>query len=229
HVIAPSANAAGHLARALPGIAVEALPHPEDTQGVATAPRRGTDDEIILLGAIGPHKGSQKLLEIAQRARLTHPNLHFRVIGYTNIDKQLKAIGNVTITGKFKPEDLPSLLTQVRGRLALFLSMWPETYSYTLSETVKHGFVPLLPDIGAPADRVRQAQYGVTFPFPADAQSVLDTIDAIASGRIPAYAKDASPSRFFTPPESLNRTAEIMAVASGDERKPAPARRRKRG
>ncbi|OYV32067.1 MAG: hypothetical protein B7Z81_13360, partial [Acidocella sp. 20-61-6] len=154
HVVAPSANAADHLARALPTIRAEALPHPEDAQNVPPAPREGSDDEIILLGAIGPHKGSQKLLEIAQRARLTHPNLHFRVIGYTDIDKQLKAIGNVTVTGKFKPEDLPRLLTQASGRLALFLSMWPETYSYTLSEVVKHGFVPLLPDIGAPADRV---------------------------------------------------------------------------
>ena len=228
HVISPSANAAAYLARALPGLDIEVIPHPEDETGVPAGPRPGSDDEIILLGAIGPHKGSRKLLEIAQRARLTHPHLHFRVIGYTDIDKQLKAVGNVTITGKFAPADLPDLLTQARGRLALFLSMWPETYSYTLSEAVKHGFIPLLPDIGAPADRVRQAQYGVTFPFPAEAQAVLEMVDSIAAGRTAAYAEGASPRRFFATEEALNRTSEVMALESGRERKRG-AGRRKRG
>lgn len=227
HVITPSANAAAYLARALPGLDIEVIPHPEDETGIPDGPRPGTYDEIILLGAIGPHKGSRKLLELAQRARLTHPHLHFRVIGYTDIDKQLKAAGNVTVTGKFAPAGLPDLLTQARGRLALFLSMWPETYSYTLSEAVKYGFIPLLPDIGAPADRVRQAQYGVTFPFPADAQAVLEIIDSIAAGRIAAYAAGATPRRFFATEETLSRTAEVMALAGGNAKKRDVGRRKR--
>ena len=227
HVIAPSANAAGYLGRAFPGLDIEVIPHPEGKDDIVAGPREGTDDEIIMLGAIGPHKGSHKLLEIAQRARLTHPNLHFRVIGYTDIDKQLKAIGNVTITGKFKPDELHKLLAQARGRFALFLSMWPETYSYTLSEAVKHGFIPLLPDIGAPADRVRQAEYGVTFPFPAEAQAVLDVIDGIAAGRVSPYAEGASPSRFFVADEALQRVAEVMTVAGRGEGRRVAGRRKR--
>ena len=225
HVITPSANAAAYLGRAFPGVTFEVLPHPESQEGVPAQPRPGTDDEIILLGAIGPHKGSGKLLEIAQRARLTHPNLHFRIIGYTNIDKQLKAIGNVTITGKYEPADLPSLLAESRGRLVLFLSSWPETYSYTLSEAVKHGFIPLLPNIGAPAERVREAQYGVVFPFPTDAQTVLDTIDGIATGRVAPFTKGATPSRFFPTAASLQRAAEILAAPQAAPL-PAPAAKR---
>ncbi len=225
HVVTPSANAAGYLERAFPGITFETLPHPESQEDVAAHARPGTNDELVLLGAIGPHKGSGKLLDIAQRARLTHPHLHFRIIGYTNIDKQLKAIGNVTITGKYKPADLPRLLAESRGRLALFLSSWPETYSYTLSEAVKHGFIPLLPNIGAPAERVRDAQYGVVFPFPADAQTVLDTLDGIATGRIPAFTEGATPSRFFPTAASLQRAAAILA-APAETTLPAPAAKR---
>ena len=224
HVVAPSANAAGYLAKMFPRLNITVAPHPETTQDVAAAPRQGSDDEIVMLGAIGPHKGSQKLLEIAQRARLTHPHLHFRVIGYTNIDQALKAVGNVTITGKYKPEELPALLAETKGRLALFLPAWPETYSYTLSELVKHGFIPLAPDIGAPADRIRQTGFGVVFPFPADAEAVLKLISEIATGQVQTVAEDAQPISFF-PGEAdlalLTKTVLGRAPAGPETEKPA--------
>ena len=209
HVVAPSANAAGYLSRIFPDAGWEVLPHPELDKGVAPKARAGSDDEIVMLGAIGPHKGSHTLLDIARSARLTHPHLHFRIIGYTNIDKQLKAVGNVTVTGKYKPEDLEGLLAEAKGRLALFLPGWPETYSYTLSELVKHGFIPLVPDIGAPADRVREAKFGVVFPFPATPEAVLQTIDDIASGELMPVAKGARPRHFFSTPKTLTRLSEV--------------------
>ena len=213
HVLAPSDDAARHLSRIFADIAVDVLPHPESGADAPNGPRTGTDDEIVLLGAIGPHKGSHLLLEIARRARLTHPNLHFRVIGYTDIDTTLRAVGNVAITGKYAPEDLPELLAQTRGRLALFLPNWPETYSYTLSELVLHGFIPLVPDIGAPAERVRAARYGVVFPFPASAETVLATIDEIASGKRPAFTRGGAPKRFFSKPEEFTRLCALLAPA----------------
>ncbi|MDE1895819.1 MAG: glycosyltransferase [Rhodospirillales bacterium] len=218
HVIAPSANAAGYLASMVPGLNLKVAPHPESAQGAAGAARQGSDDEIVMLGAIGPHKGSNKLLEIAQRARLTHPHLHFRVIGYTNMDRALKAVGNVTITGKYTPEELPALLAETKGRLALFLPAWPETYSYTLSELVKHGFIPLAPDIGAPADRIRRTGFGVVFPFPADAEGVLKLIDEIAAGRVQAVAEGALPAAFFPQKADL---ADLTRIMLGGE-PPAP-------
>jgi GT2 family glycosyltransferase len=209
HTVTPSANAAGYLSRVFPQSKWEALPHPEPDKGAAPKAREGNDNEIVMLGAIGPHKGSHTLLDIARRARLTHPHLSFRIIGYTNIDKALKAVGNVTITGKYKPEELPELLAETTGRLGLFLPGWPETYSYTLSELVKHGFIPLVPDIGAPADRVREAKFGVVFPFPATPEAVLGTIDDIASGRVKPVAKGAAPSRFFSSPKALARLQTV--------------------
>ena len=214
HVLTPSANAAGYLSRIFPEVDIEAVAHPEPGADVAMAARKGSDDEIVLLGAIGAHKGSQKLLEIAQRARLTHPHLHFRVFGYTDIDKALKAVGNVSITGKYKPEELPRLLAGTKGRLALFLSTWPETYSYTLSEAAKHGFIPLVPDIGALADRVRAAEYGVVFPFPAGAEAVLNLIDQIASGAVQPVSPGATPARLFPGEHVFTRLAEILGVSA---------------
>ncbi|MDE1883790.1 MAG: glycosyltransferase, partial [Rhodospirillales bacterium] len=223
HVLTPSANAAGYLAKIFPNLTITVARHPESVQDVAIGARPGSDDEIVMLGAIGPHKGSNKLLEIAQRARLTHPHLSFRVIGYTNIDKALKAIGNVTITGKYTPEELPRLLAETRGRLALFLPAWPETYSYTLSELVQHGFIPLAPDLGAPVDRIRAAGFGVVFPFPADAEGVLNLIDEIAAGRLNPVAEGARPGAFFPDAPDLAHLASMMlGEADKPGKKPKP-------
>jgi GT2 family glycosyltransferase len=217
HVVAPSANTARYFSRAFPAITVESVRHPESLAGVAPAAREGSYEEIVLLGAIGPHKGSDKLLDVARRARITHPHLHFRIIGYTNIDKALKAVGNVTITGKYKPDELETHLAETAGRLALFLANWPETYSYTLSELGKHGFIPLVPEIGAPAERVRNTGYGVVFPFPFDAETVLRTIDDVAAGRIAPLAEGAIPAALFPGPEALARLLEVMKIATPEE------------
>jgi GT2 family glycosyltransferase/glycosyltransferase involved in cell wall biosynthesis len=210
HLVAPSGNAAAYLRRGFPDIAIETLPHPE-MHDTAIAPRAGSDTDIILLGAIGPHKGSEKLLELARRARLTQPALHFTVIGYTNLDAKLLAIGNVTVTGPYYPENATALLAAQRGRLALFLPAWPETYSYTLSEVVRSGYIPLVPDIGAPAERVRAAGYGVVFPFPADPAGLLELLGEIAAGRQPLLRADADAGRFFATPAVVDRHVDLLA------------------
>ena len=106
----------------------------------------------------------------------------------------------------------------------MFLPAWPETYSYTLSELVKHGFIPLAPDIGAPADRIRSVKFGVVFPFPADAERLLALIDDIATGRVEPVAKGAAPANFFSRREDLDKLSRIIlgtgsAASAGSKKK----------
>jgi GT2 family glycosyltransferase len=213
HVVAPSANAVRYLKKTYARLPVEVIPHPESARAFPAAACEGSNDEILLLGAIGPHKGSQKLLEIARLARLRQPELKFRIVGYTDIDKELLAVGNVAITGTYVQADLPRLLAESHGRLALFLHLWPETYSYTLSEAVSHGFIPLVPDIGAPAERVRESGFGLVFAFPIKAEEVLALIRDVASGRTAPFAPDASPLAYRRSPEDLARLRSVFSVA----------------
>jgi len=199
-VVAPSASTAGYYKRAFPAVGINVEPHPEPGVNFPSAVRDGSNDEVILLGALGPHKGSRKLLEIAQRAKLVRPSLRFRVVGYTDIDDKLKALGNVLITGPYKPAELARNLRAARGHFALFLSVWPETYSYTLSEVVAQGFIPFVPNIGAPADRVRESGFGVIFSFPVDPVEVVRVLDDFSAGRIGLHRKDASPADFNARP-----------------------------
>ncbi len=165
HVIAPSEDMARRLAGLVPGVRPVAVPHPQTGMVFPIGVRRGTATDICLLGAIGPHKGSATLLALARHARLNQPAFRFHVIGHTDIDDALLATGNVTISGAYQPDDLPGLIEATGARIALFLHMWPETFSYTLTEAVGLGLIPVVPDIGAPADRVREAGFGVVCGF----------------------------------------------------------------
>lgn len=225
HVVAPSASAAAHLRRVWPDLLVTVAPHPEPARA-SPAPQRiaptvqDPGREVVLLGAIGPHKGSAKLLEIARHARLSHPDMRFRVVGHTNIDAELRAVGNVVITGAYEAWELPSLLAQAEGRIALFLHNWPETYCYTLSEVVAHGLLPLVPDLGAPAERVRQAGWGAVFGFPIEASEVLRVIAAHL-----AKAGAGPMPTFFTTPDAAAAHRRVLGLEERAADPPARTRR----
>lgn len=205
-VIAPSASAAMYLTRVFPALRPIIEPHPEPPASYHVSRRRGDLHNIVLLGAIGPHKGSNTLRAVAQRARMVAPTLRFHVIGYTAIDQELAAIGNVSVSGAYKPYQLADLVSEADAAIALFLHGWPETFSYTLSEAVQLGLVPLVPAIGAPAERVRAAGFGHVFGFPIDPAEVVDLLASIASGSAALVAEGAEPAAFArsTPPPTAS-------------------------
>ena len=178
NVVTPSVSAAAYLTTAFPELRVDAIPHPSSPAFAPPAPRSG-DDRIVLFGALGLHKGSRILFEVARLALLRYPALRFTIVGYTDIDAELLKLENVSVTGAYAPKDLPYIVSGISGRIALFLSTWPETFSYTLSEAVALGFFPVVPDIGAPAERVRASGFGAVFPFPIVAEQVVKLLDTL--------------------------------------------------
>jgi hypothetical protein len=140
---------------------------------------------------------------------MTRPSLVFRVIGYTSLDEELLKLGNVIISGRYTPETFPQLIADARGNLALFLHEWPETWSYTLSEALRFGFLPLVPDIGAPAARVRAMQFGIVYPFPSDAAQILQLIGDILAGRIAPSTENPAPRDFLSGAQAV---AQIRAA-----------------
>jgi hypothetical protein len=128
------------------------------------------------------------------------------VIGHTDIDTELRGVGNVLITGSYEAWEQPDLLAQAEGGVALFLHNWPETYAYTLSEAVAHGLFPLVPDLGAPAERVRRAGFGAVFGFPIDAGEVLRAIEQAMAREMPDRAGPAA----FARPQAAAAHAALM-------------------
>jgi GT2 family glycosyltransferase len=163
-VIPPSQDTANYFAKAFNGLNLQAIEHPDDL--VFTDVTQRDDSGIInvaLLGAISVDKGSERLYELAKYAELNHPNLFFHVIGFTNMDDKLLELSNVAITGKYTKDTIKELISESKAEIALFLHKWPETFSFTLSEALSLGLVPIVPAIGAPVERLNKINLKTVF------------------------------------------------------------------
>lgn len=73
---------------------------------------------IAVIGAIGPHKGYNKLLALAQLAEINAPHLQIYIVGYTMDDQPFEALSNVHITGRYEPANLQKLLENLDCHLS---------------------------------------------------------------------------------------------------------------
>jgi len=145
---------------ALPNAQVK--PHPEESFTI-TAPIHTEHKKfaVAIIGAIGDHKGYQLLLNCAKNALKEDLPLHFVVVGYTRDNLPLAKLDNVTITGEYKDAtELTAFLHKHPCQLAAFLSVWPETFCYTLTEALRHNLYPVSLNYGAVAERLKALNYG---------------------------------------------------------------------
>lgn len=178
-VIAPCQDAATRISRALPLMNVVVKPHepPLKTRPLfRPLPKPGKELRIAVIGAIGPEKGYSRLLALAQLAEVEAPHLQFFIVGHTMDDTPFASLSTTRISGRYNQEELQPLLKELDCHLALFLSPWPETYSYTLSEALSAGLTPVAPCLGALGERIRAFGGGRLFSANATSAEILGVL-----------------------------------------------------
>ncbi|MDD5065183.1 MAG: glycosyltransferase [Phycisphaerae bacterium] len=171
-VIAPSADTQVRMKKYYPNANIVFKPHPERFHFELRSSSSETVN-VIILGAISQIKGFQLLKECAEYAYIEKLNIHFHVIGFTMDDTVLLKYPNITISGHYHQDDLDTIISATEGNVALFLSGWPETYSYTLSEAWANGLYPIALDIGAFDKRMAEMEVGETISYPATPKTIL--------------------------------------------------------
>ena len=168
-VTAPSGFIGELAQRHVPGLGVEIIPNGGAMNAqVEVAPRpefleRRPEHVVAVLGAIGPHKGSE-LLE-AIEPHLAGSGIAIVVIGYT--DRQLTAAWRhdaLFVHGAFRDEEAGAWLRAYGAELALFANAVPESFSYALSDAWSAGLPVLVPPEGALAERVKRHGGGWLLP-----------------------------------------------------------------
>jgi GT2 family glycosyltransferase/glycosyltransferase involved in cell wall biosynthesis len=165
-VFAPSADTAARYRRRFPMIEVTERSHPQGYRFKGPPPVRYGGDGILrvaIIGAIGPHKGSTLLLECARHAESFQLPIRFVVFGITDIDA-LRSHPYVTIKGAYRDNELAGMLVEHRCHVAFFPSLWPETWSYTLSEALDAKLYPVAFELGAMAERIKSIGWGTCLP-----------------------------------------------------------------
>jgi glycosyltransferase involved in cell wall biosynthesis len=164
-VFAPDADVLTRMQRYVPEASLTLRPHWDATPVTPlTTPRRaGEPLRVLTLGAIAPHKGSRLLYECAADAKARGLPLEFTLIGFSDIDYKLKRV--MQVTGKYEAAKLPQMIRDGGYQVAFFPALWPETFNYTLSETLHFGLYPVSLDIGAIARRIRALGYGAVLDY----------------------------------------------------------------
>lgn len=172
-VFAPSLDTKERYQAHFPSINYSVFYHPEPPASILFKPSLPTKKlSIAVLGAIGTHKGYDLLLACVKSALKENLPLEFVIIGYTCNDKALEEYDNVVVTSQYQPEKLPMLINQYECKLAVFFNIWPETYSFTLSEAIYNGLYPVVFDLGAPAERLRALKFGRIISFTREEKKI---------------------------------------------------------
>ena len=213
----------------VPGLAVDVVPNGSavsDTVSDTARPRaefaRVKPGRVVaLLGALGPHKGSDLVEEVA--ALLEGSDIALVVIGY--LDRQLhpgwRVPGRLFVHGAFAEGDAAALLRGYGASLVLMPNTVPESFSYALSDAWAAGVPVLAAPSGALAERIAAHGGGWLLPESFDAGAVAREVRALAGGeREPERARVQStlarpdPAR-IPPLDAMTRSLDALYARFG--------------
>jgi GT2 family glycosyltransferase len=150
-----------------PGVHASVVSHPEaPIEPFAIAPPH-TPLRVGILGAIGFHKGSREIRELAETIELRDLPIELFIAGYTDDDKLFEDRSSVIITGPYEKRTTTVLLQSLKLDFMLIPSIWPETYSFTVSEAWRSALPVMTIFEGGHSDRVMAAQGFGYFPLRA--------------------------------------------------------------
>lgn len=118
---------------------------------------------VAFLGNFTIEKGKSHFLQLVDHFK-EDKRVRFFIIG--NLENYFDANGikNLTVIGGYNRENLPEILRNEAIDIIVLLSVWPETFSFTLSEAINN-FIPVIStDLGALRERVSRYMVGYLVP-----------------------------------------------------------------
>lgn len=82
------------------------------------------------------------------------------ILGNTPLSKENRNKKNVIQFGKYNNEELPYILEEYNVNIVIFPSIWPETFSYIISELIKTGVSIISFNIGAQGEKIKKYDKG---------------------------------------------------------------------
>lgn len=184
-IIVPSNSCKEEIKMTYKDLKIEVIEHGVDlekSQEILDIHDQTETFNVAFLGALGVIKGSDILYDILTEKKVKNFNLHL----FGQFDRILskKMLKKINDHGRYKREELKSLLKENNIKLICLLSICPETYSYTLTEALACGIPVLVSNIGgALTERVLKDDLGYVVDLNCEdrAQAVLDKIKEILS------------------------------------------------
>ena len=181
-IIVPSENTKQQFIKIYPDLKIDVIEHGVEIIDVERKTEKSKETfDIAFVGAMAPHKGSNILKELLLENRKSNIRIH--LFGKSD-DKELnKNKSNFINHGEYKRGELPQLLVDNQIDLVCIFATWPETYSYTLTETYMASVPIITFDIGAVGDRVKNDKLGWVIPFDENPSRILSRIETLSHNK----------------------------------------------
>ncbi len=154
---------------------ISITPHNDNYFNVSIYPNLSGKLHLGLLGTLTVVKGGEIVNELSSHIKKNQLDIPITLIG----SSMLPLEENITITGNYKPSDLPRLISEYKINVVFISSIVPETFSYTLSEAIKMKLPIICFDLGAQGNRVKSYHLGQVIPLNSTSKEILIAAQAL--------------------------------------------------
>jgi glycosyltransferase involved in cell wall biosynthesis len=165
--------------------------------------------KIVVLGRLYHHKG-RPLLEKSVDRLVVFSDIYLIGTGEDGIPFENRE--HVTVVRDYDNDDLPEIIHEIGPDVGLLLSIWPETFSFTLAELWGLGIPVVATRLGAFEDRIRDKITGWLIEPNADA--LVERCEALAVDRaaIQKVADEVRAIPIQSPAEMVRAYHELLRV-----------------
>ena len=170
--VVPSRIVWSHLRNLFPALGTAswvAIPHGVDETLSPIVPSDLAASErlrVIVLGMLSVNKGV-RLLEDSLGRITEFADVY--LVGAKEVGELFREHSAVHVIAHYELKDLQSIVQGIRPHVGLLLSIWPETFSYTLTELMRMAVPPLATQLGGFAERIIDGETGYLVDPVADA------------------------------------------------------------
>lgn len=136
---------------------------------------RSKKPRVLLLGDITPAKGKELVAELLQHGEAS--DFEFIALGGNWHGRDFQA---VEFEGAYERSKVSGAIEKLEVDVALFPHIWPETYSYTVRESLYCGVPVVTSDLGAPGQLVKEFQLGEVLEPNASSKDWLSALRQVS-------------------------------------------------
>jgi glycosyltransferase involved in cell wall biosynthesis/uncharacterized coiled-coil protein SlyX len=129
---------------------IETYPEPTFHKTGATENLR-----VVVMGDLSRRKGADTLNDVSVLAEQESVPLEFHLMGDAYRKLSVKPLSRLTVYGSYTESTRNSFLEKINPHIAWIPALWPETYSYVLSELMAFGVPIAATRIGAFPERLK--------------------------------------------------------------------------
>lgn len=183
NIITPSEDTKKRINKVYPKINIRVIEHGIDIKKINNDIKLDSNNfNVAYVGVLSNHKGLKTFEKIIKETK--NSNIKYHLFGISEDKKLNKNSKNYIYHGKYNRNNIANLLKENNINLVCFFQIWPETYSYTVSEVVSAGVPILTYDIGAGADRIKKYNFGWVLDLKNNATDIIKKINDIKNNPI---------------------------------------------